>query len=279
MSKIANRTAKPAASKAAKPAAKAVTGDISSKFNINFKMTLAEADKAIQTIVRRGEALRKLAHETACGIVAHYVSHGDFTRMQPLFNAIRGSMSASMARSFVTWVEDHTSLSYETEKPKNWIAPKNNPNAKWEAGFRHDGKDDRINKAQGERGFADPVMFDVPFWEYSPEAEPEAPKALDEKAVLAIIERAVKQLVRLELEKIAGVKVGDKEGVKVPHKVSDGLVFATLALAKDAGLNVGDYEMKLRDAGATIPTVDVSLIAASKEAAKEAKAAKVVTKH
>src|SRR5690606_2962771 len=90
---------------------------LKSPYNIR-ELSLEDADKAIANIVKTGKGLRKLAHETACGILLHYAEHGDYTRLQRendkqeprLMEAIEGAFSRSMRTAFIEWVTSNSSL-------------------------------------------------------------------------------------------------------------------------------------------------------------------------
>lgn len=85
-----------------------VTGDFKALNN-------ADADKAIAAIVRSGVGLKKQAHVTACGILLHYVQHGDYTKLDKLHDAISVSMSRAMANGFRLWVVEFSSLTYDKD--------------------------------------------------------------------------------------------------------------------------------------------------------------------
>lgn len=81
-------------------------------------MNNADADKAIVQIRKSGSALKTMAHKAACGILLHYVEHGDYTKLEGLLSAVMVGMSRRMANGLTDWVKAFSSLTYNTETMK-----------------------------------------------------------------------------------------------------------------------------------------------------------------
>lgn len=232
---------------------KALDGEVQkSKFNPK-PLTLAEAEKAILKIVKSADDTRKIAHETACGILMHYAEHGDYTALrrplvknangrmviddkQPmrLYEVIEKHISRSMARALVNWVVAHSSLRWNEDTKQ----------------FYHNRRDSKI--PADKRGYVDIKAFDQPFWDFEPEV-PTKIKALSEAEVMAIVANAIKRLVNLEYEKNVGrkIKEGEKEKTYKPkHQVDDEMVSGLLKFATEHGIKF-DTEVldKAKEAG------------------------------
>lgn len=78
----------------------------------------SDADKAIASIRKSGMALKRQAHITACGIMLHYVEHGDYTKLDLLHDAIREAMSKAMAKGFRDWVIEFSSLTWNDDEKR-----------------------------------------------------------------------------------------------------------------------------------------------------------------
>jgi hypothetical protein len=81
-------------------------------------MNNADADKAINQIRKSGSALKTMAHKAACGILLHYVQHGDYTKLEGLLSAVMAGMSRRMANGLVDWVKAFSSLTYNVDTLK-----------------------------------------------------------------------------------------------------------------------------------------------------------------
>lgn len=81
-------------------------------------MNNADADKAIVQIRKSGSALKTMAHKAACGILLHYVQHGDYTKLEGLLSAVMVGMSRRMANGLVDWVKAFSSLTYNADTMK-----------------------------------------------------------------------------------------------------------------------------------------------------------------
>jgi hypothetical protein len=86
-------------------------------------MSNADADKAIVQIRKSGSALKTMAHKAACGIMLHYVEHGDYTKIDGLLSAVMVGMSKRLANGLTEWVQAFSSLQYD-EKTMQFSHPK-----------------------------------------------------------------------------------------------------------------------------------------------------------
>lgn len=81
--------------------------------------TLAQIDKSIASIAKRGKQLRNDAHETLVQIIEHYIAHGDYTRLPALIGAVKGSLGGSISQSIYTWVDQYvTGLKFDENAMK-----------------------------------------------------------------------------------------------------------------------------------------------------------------
>lgn len=64
------------------------------------------ADLAIAKLAKAGMSVRKIAHETACGIILHWQAHGDYTKLTKLFFTVEEVMSKAMARGLAEWAKE-----------------------------------------------------------------------------------------------------------------------------------------------------------------------------
>lgn len=181
---------------------------IAPAFNVK-ELSLKQADEAIASIIKSGSSLRKLAHETACGLLLHYEKHGDFTRLQRenetqaprMIEAISSAFSRSMARAFIDWTVRYSSLRYNEETKR----------------FYHNKRDKRIGK--NSSGFFDfEAAIKNPFYDF--ERDPVAPKPVDFDALL---KQFVERAERLLKQKVEGVKVGEKTK-KIDHGIDEKIV-------------------------------------------------------
>lgn len=85
----------------------------------NSVWTLAQIDKAIASIAKRGSALRNDSHECLVQIIEHYIAHGDFTRLPNLIVAVKSSLGSSISQSIYTWVDKYvTGLKFDEDMVK-----------------------------------------------------------------------------------------------------------------------------------------------------------------
>lgn len=85
----------------------------------NSVWTLAQIDKAIASIAKRGTALRNDSHECLVQIIEHYIAHGDFTRLPNLIVAVKSSLGSSISQSIYTWVDKYvTGLKFDEDMVK-----------------------------------------------------------------------------------------------------------------------------------------------------------------
>jgi hypothetical protein len=190
------------------------------------------ADKAIKAIGSRGASLRKLAHETAVGIMMHYVKHGDNTKLNELRTAIRESISVNMGNAFVDWVKRFSNNTFENGKFIKTERGKDNP-AKF-CGMSADNFDVKALVIGRE---VNGVKF-VEFWNLEREATAFIPVDFADR-----LEALLKLGERLLTEKTKGKEVtkadGTKEIVKVPHEHINKRMLADLtAFATEHGVTV-----------------------------------------
>lgn len=171
------------------------------------------ADTAIANIRKSGAELRKLAHETAVGILMHYEQHGDYTKIVPLSDAISEAMSRSMSRAFVEWVEAYSSLKWDKE----------------EKTFTHNKRDRRIKKPN--RGFFDTQGTVTEFFRM------ERDVAIPTYDEMKLLEDFVKRMGRLLKDATEGREVNGKVK-KIKHKISPEMVHDLEAFAKNHGVTI-----------------------------------------
>lgn len=76
----------------------------------------ATADKNIATIRMTGNKTRRLAHVTAVGILLHYATNGDWSKLTKLDSAIGESISRQMQRGFRQWVARFSTVQWRETK-------------------------------------------------------------------------------------------------------------------------------------------------------------------
>lgn len=165
----------------------------------------ADADKAIAQIASSGKSLKRLAHTTACGIMLHYVEHGDFTKIHRLLAVVQNAMSRRMATGLVQWVEHFSSLKYDKDAKV----------------FRHTAKADRLFNLNGDKD-ADPESDkakgagNIAFWSGNFGDQP--PHVFDAEAYIATsIKRMVETLEREMKRKLEAKNKVDAKRIKVDH--------------------------------------------------------------
>lgn len=185
------------------------------------------ADKAIKEIRTKGKSLRKLAHETACGIAIHFVIHGDYTKMQSLRDAISEGIGKNMANAFADWTEKFTTCHFSKGKLSKQSSDMKNL-------FCGMGKDDFDAEKIATFVSPDGNKF-RPF--YDMEKVPSAPKAID---FAERLEAFLKEGIRLLSEKTDGKEItapdGKKETVKIAHKIDKKTVADLKAFAATHGV-------------------------------------------
>lgn len=76
----------------------------------------ATADANIISIQKSGNATRRLAHVTACGILLHYATNGDWSKLTKLDSAIGDGISRQMQRGFRQWVARFSTVQWRETK-------------------------------------------------------------------------------------------------------------------------------------------------------------------
>lgn len=76
----------------------------------------ATADANIKTIHKSGNSTRRLAHVTACGILMHYATNGDWSKLTKLDSAIGEAFSRQMQRGFRQWVARFSTVQWRETK-------------------------------------------------------------------------------------------------------------------------------------------------------------------
>lgn len=85
----------------------------------NSVWSLAQIDRAIASIAKRGTALRNDSHECLVQIIEHYIAHGDYTRLPNLIVAVKSSLGGSISQSIYTWVDKYvTGLKFDEDMVK-----------------------------------------------------------------------------------------------------------------------------------------------------------------
>lgn len=76
------------------------------------------ASANIQKLSNSAGSTRKIAHITACGILLHYVEHGDHSKLAVLDAVIGARMSKAMQSGFRKWVEFFSTVRWDKDAKK-----------------------------------------------------------------------------------------------------------------------------------------------------------------
>lgn len=188
----------------------------------------------VLAIAKSGKELRKLMHETLCGIALHYADHGDYTALQQtrdaknkpqgqvrLLEVTATAVSKGLATAMLTWLETYTSLRFRKD-------------GDLKGRVYHNKKDRRI--PAGKAGFIDMEGLDDPFWEME---AGQVYKPVDFNKLFADF---LKRAQRLLKEKTKGREIDGGKVKKIDHEHIDDKVVANLTAFGKAHhlINVGN---------------------------------------
>jgi hypothetical protein len=177
----------------------------------NSIWSLADIDKAIASISKRGQALKDYAHETLVHTIDHYIANGDYTRLPKLLIAVKTSIGGSQAQAMAEWVQRYvSSLSYSEDAKKEQAK---GPADKNMLGFVHMPKVEKkvaenVTRIEGTGKTARTVVYasarEIPFYDLERNVEI---KPFDLLAALdGVIKRAHKALEQMHDKEYEGPK-------------------------------------------------------------------------